>query len=113
MIDERALSQIAPIFKAMGEVSRLAILRQLMSETELSVGQLSDRCNLSNANASKHLKHLHQAGLVNSRREGNTIFYRITEPMVRQICEICCQRMEEKENEALKNLMARVSGGNS
>ena len=95
MLNDVQLPQIAAIFKAMGEVSRLRLLQQLMLKQERSVGELAELTGLSQANVSKHLKNLAIADLVATRREGNSIYYRIHNSIVKEICQICCTRIEE------------------
>ena len=95
MIDKHLLEPLADIFKAMGEVSRLQLLRQLMLHGELGVGQLAQATNLSQANVSKHLKHLAQCKLVSARKEGNFKIYAIDNPLVVQLCQMCCSHLEE------------------
>ena len=62
------------VFKALGDESRLAILRILLAEEESYVELLASRLGLTSATVSFHLKKLEAAGLVNCRR---TQFYRI------------------------------------
>jgi len=107
MIPEENLADLAIIFKAMGELSRLRLLRCLMMTPEQSVGNLAQVTQLSQANVSKHLKHLAQANLVASRRDGNSILYHISNPIVEDICSSCCDQIEREENEALKRLMEK------
>ena len=66
-------NQATAIFKALGDESRLAILRILL-EDESYVELLASRLNLTSATVSFHLKKLEAAGLVSCRR---TQFYRI------------------------------------
>ena len=49
---------------------------------ELSVTDLSERVGCQVPNMSQHLAVLRNAGLVTSRREGNTILYRLADPRV-------------------------------
>lgn len=104
------LRELANIFKAMGELSRLLLLKALMAHGELSVGALVNETELTQANVSKHLKHLNQAGLVSTRREGNTIHYRIAGDLVYDLCALCCDRIEEKRSELLKKLTSQGVG---
>ena len=85
---------MATIFKAMGEPSRLDLLRQLMDHQSLTVGDLATRTNLSQANVSKHLKTLAQTGLIQSRKDKNFVFYAIAHPLVKEICGLCCQHLD-------------------
>jgi DNA-binding transcriptional ArsR family regulator len=62
---------------ALGQESRLAIVRLLFraGPEGLSAGNIGERLTLPAPTLSFHLAHLHRAGLVSSRREGNSIIY--------------------------------------
>ena len=109
MIEETYLGEIAAMFKVLGEVSRLRILQQLMENTSLSVGTISQRTGLSTPNTSKHLRTLQHAGLVSNSRQGNTILYALDHPMVREICEICCRHMESDDRQRLAKLIRKTN----
>ncbi len=66
---------LAPLFKALGDVLRLRILRLLKGDS-LSVSELCDVFELRQSALSHHLKILVQSDLVVRRREGTAIFYR-------------------------------------
>ena len=70
-----AIEQLAVLGKAFGDQLRLGILRVLSTES-LGVLELSDVFNMRQPAMSHHLKVLSQAGLVTTRKEGNTVFYR-------------------------------------
>lgn len=70
-----AFEQLAMVSKASGDVLRLQILRVLSTES-LGVLELSGVFDMRQSAMSHHLKVLSQAGLVSTRKEGNTIFYR-------------------------------------
>ncbi|MDB2384531.1 metalloregulator ArsR/SmtB family transcription factor [Endozoicomonas sp.] len=70
-----AIEQLAIFGKAFGDQLRLNILRLLSTES-LGVLELSDVFAMRQPAMSHHLKVLLQAGLVSTRKEGNTIFYR-------------------------------------
>lgn len=93
-ISEQQLHDMATIFKAMGEVSRLALLRELLKGKSHAVGELADATGLSQANVSKHLKQLALAGLVSASREGNFVRYEIAHPLVKDVCTLCCSHLE-------------------
>jgi len=58
-----------PIFKALGEPTRLKIIK-LLAHRELCVCDLEEILQMSQPRISQHLKVLKQAGLVNERKEG-------------------------------------------
>ena len=74
MENESEKNQALAVFKALGDASRLAILRILLAEEESYVELLASRLGLTSATVSFHLKKLEAADLVSCRR---TQFYRI------------------------------------
>lgn len=66
----------AQLLKALGNEKRLMILC-LLAEGEHSVGELNERLDLSQSALSQHLAVLREEGLVNTRREAQTIFYSV------------------------------------
>ena len=74
--DADMYDQLARIAKAMANGKRLALL-ELMAQGEQSVETLARGASLKVTSASSHLQILKSAGLVRTRREGTTIFYRL------------------------------------
>jgi len=72
-IDVRPVSRL---FKALGDETRLRIVA-LLSHDELCVCHLVDALRLSQPHVSRHLAILRAAGVVESRREGSWIYYRL------------------------------------
>lgn len=68
----------AHLLKAMANEHRLLILCHL-ADGELSVGELNECVDLSQSSLSQHLAVLRQDGLVETRRESQTIYYRLTD----------------------------------
>jgi DNA-binding transcriptional ArsR family regulator len=64
------------VFAAIAEPNRRTILR-LLQRSELSAGDVLDAMTLSQPGVSRHLKTLHQAGLVSVRSDGRRRIYRI------------------------------------
>lgn len=62
--------------KALGELNRLRIVRLLLKK-QLGVNQISERLEMSQYNASKHLRILKEAGLVEMEREGQQRLYTV------------------------------------
>lgn len=71
----------ATIGRALADPKRLCVLESL-ADGELSVSDLSGRVGCQVPNMSQHLAVLRSAGLVTSRRDGNTIYYRLADPRV-------------------------------
>ncbi|WP_119300501.1 ArsR/SmtB family transcription factor [Dongia deserti] len=87
-------AQFAAVAKAVAHPHRLALLEQL-AQGERSVELLADRVHLSIANASQHLQHMRQAGLVSGRRDGKFVFYRLTDDSVLDLLA-AIQRVAER-----------------
>ena len=62
------------LFKALSDDNRLRILRAV-SSAELSVGELMGVLGMPQSTVSRHLKPLREAGLVEGRREGTSVYY--------------------------------------
>lgn len=73
--------------KASGHPGRLTILRHLCTG-EKSVGMLEALMGTRQAAVSQQLARLRQEGLVNNRRDGKTIFYRLNDPQVERFVRI-------------------------
>ena len=71
----------AAVGRALADPKRLCVLESL-AIGELSVSDLSTRVGCQVPNMSQHLAVLRRAGLVTSRRDGNTILYRLTDQRV-------------------------------
>ena len=71
----------AAVGRALADPKRLCVLESL-AIGELSVSDLSTRVGCQVPNMSQHLAVLRSAGLVTTRREGSTVYYRLTDPRV-------------------------------
>ena len=99
-------SQFARLGKALSNNHRLELL-ELLAQGERSVENLARETDLSTANASQHLQVLHTAGLLESRREGVFIYYRLTQgafPLWQSLRDLAQQRLGEVERLVSSNL---------
>ena len=78
---DRLYGQYARIGKALGNPARLEIL-ELLAQGERTVESLTTELRLSTANTSQHLQVLRGAGLVDSRRDGLFIHYRLADDSI-------------------------------
>ncbi len=69
----------AEVFQALAHPTRVAIVEYLQ-QGELSVGQLCEKIEIEQANASQHLAILRNKHIVQTRKAGNQIFYRLRDP---------------------------------
>lgn len=70
------ISSLSVAFKALAHESRLA-LASILAEGEKSVGALAAELGLGVTTTSSHLQVLRRAGLVETRREGTTVYYHL------------------------------------
>lgn len=78
---DRLYGQFARLGKALSNPHRLEML-ELLAQGERTVDSLATEIGLSLANTSQHLQTLRQAALVDSRKEGLFVFYRLADPAV-------------------------------
>jgi DNA-binding transcriptional ArsR family regulator len=64
------------------------MLLDALRDEELSVGRLAEVLGITLANCSQHLSVLRSARLVDTRRQGTTVLYRLTEPRIAEACDI-------------------------
>jgi DNA-binding transcriptional ArsR family regulator len=97
VLSDAMIEEISALFAALGDSSRLKILRALQNAKDpLSQGTVAEAAGLSQANASKHLAALVRVGLVLREPEGNTVFFRPVMPLVGDICNIVCGHVSER-----------------
>ena len=94
-LDRSSLERLAGVFRAFGDATRLALLQELKSGA-LSVNELQSALGTSQANISRQLKVLHEAGLLSRERRGAQVFYAISEPLVMDICEAACRKLNRE-----------------
>ena len=92
---EMLLDEIAEWLKAMADPTRLRILHA-MQKGEKCVTDLLEGMECSQANVSKHLAILRKAGLVDCRREGSSVYYRIADQAVYEICGTVCDSLQHQ-----------------
>ena len=78
---EDARQRYAAISRALADAKRLCVL-ECLSKGERSVSDLSREASCQVPNMSQHLSVLRSAGIVESRREGNTVLYRLSDPRI-------------------------------
>jgi DNA-binding transcriptional ArsR family regulator len=98
-LSDAALDMVARRFRSLGEPMRLRIL----SLGERTVGQLVDQLGSSQANISKHLKVLSDAGVLARRVQGTSVYYSISDPVILKICDVVCDGVAD-------SLKSRIEG---
>ena len=77
----------ATLFQALAHPTRIAIL-ELLRDQELPVSIIVERLGLEPANASQHFAVLRAKHIVNSRKEGNQVFYSVRDPLIIEVLDI-------------------------
>jgi len=82
---EAEAGRVAAVLKLLANKSRLLILCRLAKTGEMPVGDLSKTIGLSQSALSQHLAKLRADGLVDFRRQGQTLFYRLADEQAAQL----------------------------
>jgi len=90
-VDENKLvenaQEVAVILKLLSNHYRLMILC-CITEGELTVGDLNEQIDLSQSALSQHLAKLREHNIVATRRESQTIYYRIEDPKIKFLLQV-------------------------
>jgi ArsR family transcriptional regulator len=89
LMESDLIPLVAARFKALADPRRLALLSALQGG-ERTVTELAETTQRPQPNVSQHLASLARAGLVEGRREGTRVYYRIADPYVLRICDAVC-----------------------
>lgn len=79
---EANTTKVAQILRALANERRLMILCKLVEWGEASVNALAEAVGLSQSALSQHLARMREEGIVDFRREGQTLWYRVAEPRI-------------------------------
>ena len=88
-LEPRAV-EAARLLKLLANEQRLTVLCRL-SGSEMSVTELGEYVNLSQSALSQHLAKLRADGLVATRRDGQTIYYRLADPIAERLIGVLCE----------------------
>jgi DNA-binding transcriptional ArsR family regulator len=109
-MSDKMLDLVARRFRTLGEPYRLRILQELEAG-EKSVGELVAALDGNQPNISKHLQILFDAGLIGRRREGTSVLYEISDPMVLKLCALVCSSETAKSRRELEALTSAHKRG--
>jgi ArsR family transcriptional regulator len=104
-VTEEVFAMHAQICQVLSDPKRLLIINQLR-HGEHSVGELASTLGLRQANVSQHLALMRERGLLDTRREGATIYYSIAHPKIVQAFDL----LREVLVETTQKRQALVSG---
>jgi DNA-binding transcriptional ArsR family regulator len=101
----------ADLFRVLGHPTRVRII-ELLRDGERSVGSLQGSLGLDSSGTSQHLALLRRHGLVEGRRDGTTVHYRVTESAVFDLLEaarILLGRVLARQRAELDDLAGSLS----
>ena len=76
VLDELTAAHVAELFRAFSDTSRVRIL-SVLADREVNVHSLAEAVGVSESGVSHHLRSLRQMRLVQARREGKEVYYRL------------------------------------
>lgn len=104
-VPSEVVQQVADYFSVLSEPMRLRILN-LLRDGEKCVQDLVEATETSQANVSKHLKVMLQAGILNRRSEGTSAFYSVADDLSYELCNLVCDRLASRIEEQAKHFRA-------
>ena len=97
-VPPEVVQQVAEYFSVLSEPMRLRLLN-LLRDGEKCVQELVDATQTSQANVSKHLKVMVQAGILNRRAEGTSAYYSVSDDLIFDLCGMVCDRIASRIEE--------------
>ena len=89
----------AELFGVLSTPIRLRIIGALCGGEEKNVSQLLQEIEVSQPNMSQQLNVLYRAGVVDKRRDGAQMYYRIADETVVRVCKAVCSQIRGEERE--------------
>jgi ArsR family transcriptional regulator len=93
--DKTAYELHAEVCKSLANAKRLEII-SLVCKRERHVDELAEAMGIGKANVSQHLAVLRDKGIVDARREGQYVYYRIADPKIVEACKLMRQVAMER-----------------
>lgn len=93
VLGQEQLEAVARLFRVLSEPTRLEILQTLKKDA-CSVNDLVRRLDTKQANVSKQLGILYDAGVLARERRGSEVHYSIKEALVFDLCELVCKKLQ-------------------
>lgn len=126
--EKKRLPQMAALFKACADQTRLRLLNLLAAEGEVCVCHLVDVLETNQPKVSRHLAYLKRAGLVSDRKDSLWVYYRLSDSLAAQASRLvecvnfCCadspevqqdvtRLREVKQGQPLVKIMRRSAAG--
>lgn len=97
-LQEQNPLEVAKIFKALSDETRIKIAYSLSIQDELCVCDVANIVGSSTATASHHLRLLRTLGLAKFRKEGKLVYYSIDDEHIKQLIQLAFAHQQEVMN---------------
>lgn len=104
------LRDLTRLYRALGDDTRIAALFALQRLGELCVCDMEQLLDITQSRASRHLRCLLDSGLVEDRRDGAWVFYRLADPKSPAAAAALEGLFAQLRRSAPESLRARISG---
>ncbi len=94
-LEKENIVEVAEMFKALADDTRLKIAYALTVEDELCVCDVANIINSSTATASHHLRKLYHSGIAKSRKEGKLVYYSLDDDCVKDLIQTAFAHQKE------------------
>ncbi len=101
-VPQEVVQQVSEYFSILSEPMRLRILN-FLREGEKCVQELVEATATSQANVSKHLKVMLQAGILSRRSEGTSAYYKVEDELIFELCNLVCDRLATRIEEQARH----------
>lgn len=90
------LEEAARRFALLSDPTRLRIVSTLQRLGPTTVGALAEASGTTMTNVSQHLARLAAGGIVGRRREGRSVIYWISDPVIEDLCRLVCASLRDR-----------------
>jgi DNA-binding transcriptional ArsR family regulator len=94
-LTDQELDRVAQQFRLLGESMRLRIL-QVICRKPLTVNEIVEATGANQSNTSKHLSLLASAGIITRQKDGQFVYYCLSDPMTLKLCELVHGQVAER-----------------
>lgn len=105
-LPEPVIELVAQRFRVLGEPMRIRLLEALR-DGEATVQELTTAVEATQQNVSKHLRVLHDAGILERRKDGTFVRYSVADPGVYELCELVCGDLQRQASSLGELLQGR------
>lgn len=96
LIDEDVASDLAELFRLLGDPTRVRILYALLEAGELCVCDVAEVVGTTDTKVSQAMRLLRGAGAVRNRRDGRNVYYRLDDAHVRMLLDVSREHVSHK-----------------